>query len=79
MRADHIALKLLQFARLYTHVRQQSDAGVDGIYRSVAQREFLHHGARAEHARESGGVDLHGLIPATHTPEFIEGQTGAVE
>ena len=59
--ADHVALELLQFFGRDANVGEQSDAGVDGVDRGVAERELFDHGARAEHGGESGGVDLHGL------------------
>ena len=62
VRADHVALQLLELVGRDANVGEQSDAGVDGIDRGVAEREFFDHRARAEHRRKGGGVDLYSLV-----------------
>src|SRR5580698_3591842 len=79
VRADHVALQLLQFAGRDTNVGQQSDAGVDGVHRIVAGGEPFDHGAGVQHRGQSVGINSHRLVQLGYAAEFIEGETGTVE
>jgi hypothetical protein len=52
VRADHVALELLELLGRDANVGQQSDAGVDGVNRGVARGKLFDHRARAEHGGE---------------------------
>ena len=55
VRADHVALQLVEIAARNAHVGQQSDAGVDGVDGVVAGSQAVDEGARGQHGFDGGG------------------------
>ena len=49
MRANHVALQLLEVGRRHAHIRQQADSCVDAVDGLVARRQPLDHRARPQH------------------------------
>jgi len=79
VRADNIALQLLQLIGGHANIGQQSHASIYRINRRIPGREPFHHGPRPFHSRNRWGSDLDGFIAGRHLVNFGERQTRAVE
>jgi hypothetical protein len=59
VRANYVALQLLEFIGRDAHLSEVADPGIDRVHRFIAAREALDHRARPQHVLRGPGAERH--------------------
>jgi len=79
MRANHVALQLLEVGRRHAHIRQQADSSVDPIDGFFACCEALDHRARPQHLFDGFGSQRGAVMMDRDGNHLFDGKAVAIQ